>query len=198
VKALDSINGSSGSGVYAVVINKSGAPVVSSGNVSGQAGVPLAFTVSTSDANALALSLAGAPSGMAISSSGTVSWAAPVAGVYSVSVVAKDSKTSLVGTGNYLVSIGAAGAPVIAGSGLTVKTGTPLSGTIQISDAASSVVGVGIGGAPLGMSFVANGGLNNFTVSWSKPVAGVYVLQVSAVDSAGNATSALLQVIVSN
>jgi len=198
VKALDSINGSSGSGVYAVVINKSGAPVVSSGNVSGRAGVPLAFTVSTSDAKALALSLAGAPSGMAISSSGTVSWAAPVAGVYSVSVVAKDSKTSLVGTGNYLVSIGAAGAPVIAGSGLTVKTGTPLSGTIQISDAASSVVGVGIGGAPLGMSFVANGGLNNFTVSWSKPVAGVYVLQVSAVDSAGNATSALLQVIVSN
>jgi hypothetical protein len=198
VKAADMINGLSATGAYSVVINKSGGPVVSSGNIAGPAGVALSFAATATNANAYTWSLAGAPSGMSIASSGTISWAQPRAGIYSVSAVAKDAKTGLTGTGNYIVNIGASGAPVISGSALVGKAGSPMSGTIKITDANSQVVGVSIGGAPLGMVTNASGGMNSFTVSWSKPVAGTYLLQVSATDAARNTTSAELQVIVTN
>ena len=197
VKALDMINGLSATGTYTVIVNSSAGPTVSFGNASVTAGSPLSFPVTVTGPNAYTLTLVGAPAGMTINSSGVVSWQSPIAGNYSVSVVAKDSKTGLIGAGNYSVSVNSVGSPAISGVGLNGKAGVPLAGSIKIADSASSVVGVGVGGAPVGMTVTASGGMNSFSVNWSAPVAGNYLLQVSATDSAGKSTSANLNLVIS-
>ncbi|MRX11483.1 peptidase S53 [Pseudoduganella sp. FT25W] len=184
------------------------APVVTSASISGKAGTALSFTVSVTASNAVSYTLTGAPSGMAISSAGVVSWAAPVAGTYSVTVTAKDSKTGLSGQGVYTVVIAAAsttttgttgtgttgtatgGGPVIKASAITGVAGRALSGTISISDATSKSVSVSISGAPLGMSFQVSG--MQIVASWASPQTGSYPLKVVATD--GNGASAQVTV----
>ncbi|MET3105568.1 hypothetical protein AAKU58_000377 [Oxalobacteraceae bacterium GrIS 1.18] len=198
VTARDMMNNLTGNGVYAVTINKTPGPVVSSGNVTGSVGTALKFAVAVTDPNPYTLSLPGAPTGMTIDSKGNVSWPTPVLGNYTVSVVARDNASGLTGTGTYNISIGTAGGPSISGSGLSGKVGTPLNGTIQISDSTSSIAGVGVGGMPVGMNVNAVGGMTQFSVTWAKPVAGTYVLQVFASDAAQRSTSANLIVTISN
>ena len=135
---------------------------------------------------------------MSISANGAISWNSPIAGSYSVNVVAKDSKTGLVGTGVVGFTVTQAGGPIVTATGLTGKVGTPLSGTIQINDSGSNISGVGIGGAPAGMSVNASGGMSTFSVKWSAPVAGTYNLQVSATDAAGKSTAASIIVSITN
>lgn len=198
VTAKDMMNGLSTKGSYSIIINKTAGPVVSAGNISGTAGVALSFPVTLTNTNPVTWSLAGAPSGMTISTSGTVQWSKPVAGNFIVSVVARDSKTGLVGTGSYALTINAATGPTFTSIGLTGKAGTPLHGSFQIGDNGSYIVGVGVGGAPLGMAVSGAGSMSNFTVDWSNPVAGTYALQVSATDAAGHSGSADLIVTITN
>jgi len=198
ITAKDMMNGLTAAGVYSVVINKTAGPIVIGGNVAAVTGKPVSFSVTTSDTNPYTWSLAGAPTGMSISSTGTISWASPVAGNYSVNVVAKDNKTSLIGTGVVGLTVTQAGGPVVTATGLTGKAGTLLSGTIQINDSNANISGVGIGGAPAGMSVNASGGMSTFSVTWNAPVAGTYNLQVSATDAAGKSTAASLIVSITN
>ena len=198
ITAKDMINGLSAVGVYSVIVNKTAGPVVIGGNVAAVASTPVNFTVTTTDTNPCTWSLAGAPTGMSISANGAISWNSPIAGSYSVNVVAKDSKTGLVGTGVVGFTVTQAGGPIVTATGLTGKVGTPLSGTIQINDSSSNISGVGIGGAPAGMSVNASGGMSTFSVKWSAPVAGTYNLQVSATDAAGKSTAASIIVSITN
>lgn len=198
VTAKDVMNNLTGSGVYSIIINKTPGPAVSSGNVSGSVGSALKFKVSVVDSTPYTMSLPGAPKGMTIDNQGNVSWPTPVQGNYSVSVMAKDNASGLTGTGTYNITISTTGGPSISGSGLSGKAGTPLSGTIQITDPTASIIGAGIGGAPIGMNVNASGGVNNYSVTWNNPVAGTYMLQVSATDSAQRSTSANLIVTISN
>lgn len=198
VTARDMMNNLTGNGVYAITINKTAGPAVSSGNVNGSVGSALKFTVVVTDPNPHTFSLPGAPTGMTIDSNGNVSWPTPVLGNYAVSVVVKDSSSGLTGSGTYNITIGTAGGPSISGSGLSGKVGTALSGTINITDATSSVSGVGIGGMPVGMNVNAVGGMTQFSVTWAKPVAGTYQLQVFASDAAQRNASTNLIVTISN
>jgi subtilase family serine protease len=70
------------------------APVVTPASISGKVGTALSFTVAVAASNPVTYTLTGAPSGMAISSSGVVTWATPVVGTYAVTVIAKDTKTA--------------------------------------------------------------------------------------------------------
>ena len=193
VTAKDSKTGLSGQGVTTVVIAAPAAPMVPGATITGKPGTALSFTVLVASANPLTFSLSGAPAGMAISSAGVVSWAAPVLGSYSVTVSAKDSKTGLSGQGLYTVKIAAAG-PVITAAALTGVVGKALSGTIAISDPLASSVSVSITGAPLGMGFSVSG--MTITASWAAPVLGNYSLKVSVSDSAGLTAQATVPITV--
>lgn len=190
VSAKDNTTGLSGQGVYAITIEApatAAAPVVASATVSGKPGTALSFTVGVTAANPVSFSLGGAPTGMLINSAGVVSWASPVAGSYSVTVTAKDSKTGLSGQGVYTVKISTAG-PVITAAAMTGVVGKALSGSIVISDPGATSLSVSISGAPMGMSFSASG--LTLTAAWPTPVLGSYSLKVSVLDSAGlSATS---------
>ncbi|MTV41035.1 S53 family peptidase [Duganella radicis] len=188
------------------------APVVSGATISGKAGTALSFTAAVSASNAVTYALSGAPSGMSISGAGVVSWAAPVAGSYSVTVTARDSVNGLSGSGVYSVVIAAASSgtgtgtgstggttsstpPVITASALSGVAGSPLTGTIGIKVSNSGTVSVNISGAPLGMTFSASG--MNVAVSWPSPVAGSYTLKLSATDSTGASGTASIPVTIS-
>ena len=176
VTAKDSKTGLSGSGVYTITVNKSVAPVVTAQSISGKAGTALSFTVSVTAQNPLTFSLTSQPSGMTVSSAGVVSWPAPVAGNYSVTVTAKDSKTGLSGSNVFKIAIAAAAPPAVTGANINGTAGTALSFTAVVS--ATNPVTYTLSGAPSGMAVSSTG-----VVSWSKPVAGKYAVTVTAKDS---------------
>ena len=180
--AKDSKTGLSGQGVYTVVIAALPAPIVTSASVTGTVGTALSFATTVTSPDAVTYTLTGAPSGLAISTAGIITWAAPVAGTYSVTVTAKDTKTGLSGQGVISVTINASG-PVITAPAMTGVAGKPMTGTITVSDPGVSALSLSISGIPMGMMFSANG--LTITATWPNPVTGTYSLTVIVKDSAG-------------
>lgn len=197
VVAVDTRTGLSSKGLYAVAVNPVGAPQVAGGNVSAAPGAALSFSVGVSSPNPATLSLSGAPAGMSIAASGTVSWPSPVAGTYAVVVQAKDGKTGLVGAAVVNVVVDKAAGPQIMSSLMSGVAGKPFTGSISITDSGASILGVGFGGAPAGVTFSPQGGFNTSSVNWASPVAGKYTIQVSATDAAGKSASALIPLTIS-
>ncbi len=187
VLAKDSKTNLSGQGVYTIVIAAPTAPSIAAATITGKPGTALSYVVTATASNPVSFSLSGAPSGMAISSSGTLSWPSPVLGNYSVTVTAKDSKTGLTGSAVLSVKIAAATAvsgPVITAAPITGSAGVALSANIVISDPGVTALQVSISGIPLGMSFSGNG--LTLTASWPHPVSGNYSLLVQVLDAAGH------------
>jgi hypothetical protein len=154
-------------------------PVVTPAAIAGLVGTPLSFTVSVGAANPVSYALAGAPAGMSIAATGVVTWATPVAGSYSVTVSATDSKTALTGKAVYVVTIAAAAAqpaPVVSAATISGKVGTALSYTMVAK--ASNAVTWSLTGAPVGMAIASTG-----VVNWASPVAGTYAVKVAARDT---------------
>ena len=174
--AKDSVTGLTGQGVYSIVIAPVAPPVVAAGAITGKVGTALAFTVSVTAPNPVSYTLAGAPAGMTISSAGLVSWAAPVAGTYAVTVTATDSKTGLSGKGLYTVAIAAPLPPAVTVPGVSGKPGVALSFTATV--VAPNPVTYSLSGAPSGMAVNAAG-----VVSWASPVLGNYNVTVIAKDT---------------
>ncbi len=193
VTAKDSKTGMIGKGVYTVAIAAQLPPVVTAATINGKPAVALSFTVAVVAANPVTYTLSGAPSGMIIASNGVVSWVNPVLGSYSVTVVAKDSKSGLSGQGLFTVKIAAAG-PVITAPATAGVVGKVLSGSIGITDPGVTALSISISGAPLGMGFSSSG----LTISyvWNTPVVGSYNLKVSVVDSAGLTAQATVPITV--
>ncbi len=176
VTAKDNTSGLSGSGLYTVIITTPPAPVVSSVSVSGKTGSAFTYTVAVSAVNPLTYTMTGAPSGMSLSATGVISWSAPLAGTYSVTVTAKDTKTALTGKGVLTIVIAAAPAPVVSPESVSGIAGTSLSFNAIVS--ASNPVTYTLSGAPSGMSINSAG-----TLIWATPVAGTYAITVTAKDS---------------
>jgi hypothetical protein len=166
---------------------------VASANVNGQPGVALSYTLAVTAPNAVTYALSGAPSSLGISSAGVVSWAKPVAGSYSVTVKATDSKTGLSGQGVLTLSIAKAG-PVITYSGMTGVANKALTGSFSITDATSNSMSIAISGVPAGMSFTVSG--LSFTAKWPKPLTGAYTLKVVVKDAAGLSATANIPVTI--
>lgn len=151
------------------------APVVAPATVAGKVGTALTFTASVQAANPVAFSLAGAPSGMSIASTGVVSWPAPVAGTFAVTVVARDTVTGLTGQGVYTVAVAAPVAPVVTGAAISGRPGVALAFKPTIT--APNPVTCTLAGAPAGMVVGSD-----CTVSWPKPVAGTFNVTLTAKD----------------
>ena len=152
------------------------APVVTGASVTDVVGTPLSFTVSATSPDPLTYSLNGAPSGMSINSSGIVTWATPVAGSYSVTVTATDTKANLSGKGVYTVTITPPAPPVVTGSAVSGKVGTALSFNVSVTD--NNAYSLSLSGAPSGMTISSAG-----VISWATPVLGTYSVTVTATDS---------------
>lgn len=153
-------------------------PVVTPATITGRVGTPVSFTASVTAPNPVTYSLSGAPSGMVISTTGVVTWSTPVAGSYAVTVIAKDTKTSLTGQGVYTVNIAPPpGAPVVAGGTISGKVGVALSFSAAV--ASSNPITYSMTGAPAGMTINSTTGM----VSWSSPVLGTYSVVVNAKDT---------------
>ena len=187
--ARDTKTGLTGQGVYTVTVAAPAPPAVPGGSIAGTVGKALSFSAAAPSVNPLRYALSGAPAGMAIGTDGTVSWASPVLGTYTVTVAATDTKTNLVGRGTYTVRIAAAGSTV-SSNGLSItaapwtgKPGQALSGSIAIAAPGASWLSVKLSGAPLGMGFSMQG--TTITAIWPSPVAGNYALTVVARDSLG-------------
>jgi len=176
VTAKDSKTGLSGQGIYTIVIAPLPPPVVTPATISGKVGTALSFSVTVTAPDAVTYALTGAPSGMAISTAGVVSWATPVAGSYNVTVTAKDSKTGLTGQGVYTVVIAAIPAPIVTSATVSGTVGNVLSYSPVIT--APDAVTYVLTSAPSGMSISTTG-----IISWATPVAGTYVVTVTAKDT---------------
>jgi hypothetical protein len=107
VTAIDAQTKAEGIGVYTISVVAPTAPTVSASTVYGMPGSALSFQIiyGAGALEPLTFSLSGAPSGMAIGSTGTVTWAKPVLGTYNVNAVVKNSKTGLSGSATYAVKV---------------------------------------------------------------------------------------------
>lgn len=180
-------------GVYnftAVVKNSSGqqaqgpvsltiAAALTPGSVglSGTAGTPFSYGVgaSTNATGPLTYALAGAPAGLTISLVGsvaTMSWAAPVAGNYQVTLTVSDSFGQSASAMDTLTI--SPPTPVVPGGSLSAVAGTPLLVGLGITKT-TALTSFSLAGAPVGMAITAGGQL-----SWSAPVPGTFAFTVSA------------------
>lgn len=191
VAAKDGKTGLTGRAVSTVVIRPQAPPQLAPASISGVPNVALSFSVAVSAVNPVTLTLLGAPPGMAINSAGMVTWARPLAGTYSVTVLAKDSKTGLSGQAVYTVKIGAVG-PVISASGFAGVVGKPMSGVIAISDPGASAISVTLRGVPMGVGFSISG--TTLTATWAAPLAGSYSIVVNVTDNLGRSAQATVPV----
>ena len=117
-----------------------------------------------------------------LNAAGVVSWASPVLGSYSVTVIARDTKTGLTGQAVAAVKIAAAG-PTISAAAMTGVAGKAMSGSIVLTAPGATSLRISIDGAPLGMQFSMSG--LTITATWPQPVAGSYALKVVVLDSNG-------------
>lgn len=164
------------------------APVVAPAAIAGKVGTALTFTASVTAANPVAFSLVGAPLGMSIANNGVVTWPAPVAGSFPVTVVAKDTVTGLTGQGVYTVTVAAPVAPAVAAATITGRPGVALAFKPAIT--AANAVTCTLAGAPVGMVVASD-----CTVSWPTPVVGNFNVTLTAKDSkTGLSGSAVLAV----
>lgn len=171
------------------------APTVASASASGKVGSAFSYTVNVSGGAATSFALAGAPSGLTINSAGVLSWAAPVAGNYAVSVTATNAASGLSGKGVIAVAITAAAPPVISASAVTGSVGKPLTATIGVSSPAGGPLAIQVSGVPSGVTFSMSGA--SLLLSWLNPVAGKYALLITARDSAGLTSTSTLTIVVS-
>jgi subtilase family serine protease len=176
VTARDSKTALSGQGLYSVTIAQQAAPVVASATAKGAVGTAFSFATALTATNPVTYSLSGAPAGMAISSTGVLGWAAPVAGNLSVTVVAKDAKTGLSGQGVITIAISGPLPPAVGAASILGKPGVALSFAVAVT--APNPVTYTLTGAPAGMAISTTG-----VVGWASPVLGSYNLTVTAKDT---------------
>jgi hypothetical protein len=152
------------------------APVVASASITGTVGTALSFAISATAAHPITFTLSSAPVGMAVNSSGIVSWANPIAGSYSVTAKAQDSQTGLSGNGVYTVTISKPQPPVVNGATVKGTAGTPLSFTVSVT--ATHAISYALSGAPSGMTVSTAG-----VVNWAGPIVGTYSVTAKATDT---------------
>jgi hypothetical protein len=199
VTAKDSKTGLTGSGVYTIAVTSPKAPVGTNATINGTVGKALSFAATFTSSNPLTYTIAGAPSGMAISATGAVTWASPVLGTYTVTVTAKDSKTGLSGTATYTVKITSGTTTTPTGLTITApamvgKVGTALSGTIAISAPGATQFSVQLSGMPLGMGFSMTG--TTLTARWASPLQGNYSMTVKVADNLGRTATVSIPITI--
>ena len=158
------------------------APVVPGGSFTGKAGSALSQSlgVTAPSGTTTTYAVTGAPSGLAVDATGTLKWAAPVAGSYTFTATASTAAGKSA-SASYSLKVIAATAPTFSSSGKFSGTaGTAFSGTLSASNPNGGTLSYGVAGAPAGLSASTTGAL-----SWASPVAGSYTFTATVTDSYG-------------
>lgn len=187
--------GKSASATYSLKVIPGTAPVfTSSTGYTGTAGAAFAGTLAATNPNTgtLSFSVTGAPSGLVASSSGALSWAAPVAGSYTLTTKVADSYGY---SATRTVTLSIAGvatnhAPTVAAATLSVKAGAYFATRISASDADGNALTYSMSGAPSGVT-LANGMISGTTAT-----KGTYHVTVTARDTHGATGSAVITLVV--
>jgi len=192
--------GASASATYSLKVIAATAPTFSStGKFAGTAGTAFAATLSATNPNAstLAYSVSGAPAGLAVSSAGSLSWAAPVAGSYTFVATVTDSY-GYSSTQTETLTVTAAPvvvtnhAPTLASATYSFKAGTEFSTMFTGKDVDGGSLTYTVTGAPAGFNLFSSG-----FAYWVVTVKGTYALNVTVHDSKGATGSAVITLIVS-
>lgn len=162
------------------------APVVPGGSLLGKVGTALSQTlgVTAPAGTTTSYALSGAPAGLAVDSTGTLKWAAPVTGSYNFTATARTAG-GVVASAGYALKVIPAVAPVFASStNFSGTAGTAFAGTLVASNPNSATLAYSVTGAPSGLVAATNGAM-----SWASPVAGSYVFTARVTDSYGYTTT---------
>jgi subtilase family serine protease len=153
-------------------------PTITAVSITGNVGTPLSFSVQASGPNGLSYALGGAPAGMTVNASGTVSWPTPVAGSYTVSVTVTDTTTKLSAQAPYAINIAAPQAPQVTSAAISGQPAKALSFQIGLGNTTTDPLTYSLANAPVGMNVNTNG-----LVSWNNPVVGTYKVTAVVKDS---------------
>lgn len=173
----------------------SASPVVPGGAFSAQTGTAFSQSLGITAPSGVTTkyTLSGAPSGLAVSTTGVVTWAAPVAGSWSFTATATTSAGKSA-SGRYTLSVVAVNhAPTLASGTITVKAGTSFTVTLHGNDVDGDALTYTMTGAPAGMTLGSAG-----VLAWSKAVKGTYALKVTVKDSHGLAGAVATITVVVN
>ena len=185
--------GATATQTYALAISAPVPPTLPAAAFSGKVGTAFAGTIAGTGNNGWTLSYAmkGAPTGLTLTSTGMLAWAAPVAGQYSLAVTASDGAGTSTTT-VFTLSIAAPVPPVFPTAALTGRVGTVLSATVKATDPQNSTLTYSVAGAvPTGLTVSSAG-----VVSWAKPVAGTYSLSITATDALAVHTATVFSLVV--
>ena len=159
------------------------APTVPGGALVAHTGVAFSASLGvTSPANVTtSYAIAGAPAGLAVNTAGTLTWAAPVAGTWTITARATTSAGGTA-TGTYSLTVAARTAPLLTSSAaLTATAGTPFTSALSATNPNASTLVFGISGGPSGLTVNAATG----ALAWAAPVAGAYSFLEAVRDSYG-------------
>jgi subtilase family serine protease len=162
------------------------APTVPGGSISAKAGTALSQSlgVTLPAGTTATYALSGAPSGLSVDATGTLKWASPVTGSYSV-VVKVTTSVATSASATYTINVAAAATPAFTSSGKFSGTaGAAFSGTLSASNPNNGTLSFSVSGAPAGLTASTSGAL-----SWASPVAGSYTFTASVKDSYGYTSS---------
>jgi subtilase family serine protease len=157
-------------------------PVVPGGAFSAQTGTAFSQSLGITAPSGVTtkVALSGAPSGVAVSTAGVVTWAAPVAGTWSFTATATTSAGKSA-SAKYTLSVVAVNhAPTLASSAVSLKAGAALSVKLAGKDVDGDALVYTMTGAPSGMTLTNAGQL-----TWAKAVKGAYAVKVIVKDVRG-------------
>ncbi|MCK9685817.1 putative Ig domain-containing protein [Scleromatobacter humisilvae] len=157
-------------------------PVVPGGSFTGKAGTALSQSlgVTAPSGTSTTYAVSGAPGGLTVDSTGTLKWAAPVAGSYTFTATASTAAGKSA-SASYSLKVIAATAPAFSSSGKFNGTaGTAFSGTLSASNPNGGTLNYSLAGVPAGLTASTTGAL-----SWASPVAGSYTFTATVKDSYG-------------
>jgi hypothetical protein len=188
ISATDALGLSATAGVTLTI---EGPPVLTASALTGYVASIFQATVAAKDPNASALSYAmnGAPAGMTLSSAGILTWPSPVAGVYHLTISAKDA---LGLSASAPCTLTVYGQPVLASANLIAQTTAAFSATVLAMDPNAGALSFSLSGAPSGMNISTTG-----VLTWAKPLKGSYRFTIYAKDALGFSGSATYTLTVS-
>lgn len=185
--------GKSTSGSYRLLVIPGTAPVFSgSAILSATVGSAFSTTLTASNPNSTTLTFtaAGLPSGISLSTSGTLAWAAPTSGTVVFSVTVRDDYGYSATRTYTLVASGANHAPTLSNVVAVVRAGSPFSVQLQGRDVDGDALTYSITQAPNGVTLNSTG-----LLSWPSVGNGTWVIPVAVRDSHAASTTANVAII---
>jgi subtilase family serine protease len=169
-------------GVAATPAAATPAPTVPGGSFSGKVGTPLvqSLSVIAPAGTTTSYALSGAPAGLTVDATGTLKWAAPVAGSYAFTATASTA-TGKSASGRYTLTISALTAPAFSSTGKFAGTaGSAFAAVLSATNPNKTTLAYRVGGAPAGLTASTTGSL-----TWAVPIAGTYTFTATVTDGYG-------------